>query len=518
MGKNFLQVHQEYSRYNQSTLTILLALTATAFLASIFGSPTLVFAVLAFLATIFIAFYRPVVLLATLLFYIPFEPFILKWLHDGIYFYARYYSELVIYILLAVVIWRLVSGLEKWTSTRADLPFFLFLVAIIISGIVNLIDSTTFILGTRQIIRFILLYFITIQIKPSKRWIKLITSGLLYIVLFQVILGFAQYFFGERLDMFLLPAERRTFGELELTGGTDYFWDPGERIFTTFGRYDQFGIFLAFHMLFLVAILYEPTIKARIREWALPLLLISLPVLALSYSRSAWFGFLLGFIFISYYLYKDKRVPYIIAGSIAVLGAYIAFSGIAVNQLIDVPGQTLYIRLFEAFSFERWRGEYFGLGRVFWIVQTFTAVLPAAPIFGHGPATYGGGAVSALQNTAVYDSLGLPFGVYGTQGMIDNNWLSLLGELGLFGFAIFSWLYFSFFKLGLTFFKKSRDTFTKTFTAGMLSAILAVSINAFLATFFEVRTLGPYLWVGLAFMVLLAKYEGIDEYEDNTSK
>lgn len=519
MGSNFLKAHISSIEYNRRTLGILLSLTGMAFLLSVLVSTNLVIALFIGLMTIYLGFMKPSWLLAGLLFYLPFESFILKWISDDIYIYARFYSEIIIYLLALVIFWQLAIGYRKWVSTKADLPFFLFILVIFISGLLNFIDPVIFALGARQIIRFMLLYFIVVQLQPSKEFIINIMKVLGVILVFQICLGFAQYLFGDILDLWLLPSERRTFGELEITGGTDYFWDPGERIFATFGRYDRFGVYLAFNMLFLTAILYEPKIKAKIREWALPTLLAGIPVLALTYSRSAWFGFVLGFLFIAFYLYKDKRVLWIGGGIIGFLLFYLMFSGLVVSNLIDVPGQGLVERFFEAFSFERWRGEYFGLGRVYWIVQTLLVVLPASPFFGHGPASFGGGAVFSVQNTVVYDKLGLPFGIYGTQGMIDNNWFSLLGELGLIGFGLFLWMYIVFFKDGLKIFRNTKSTFTKIFAGGMTAMLLAVALNAFLATFFEIRTLGPYLWAGLGFMMVLAQKEEIKlEYENNSSK
>jgi hypothetical protein len=520
MGSNLLQAHLAQETYGKRTLSMLLGLTVLTFFAAIFGSTGLVFASLIGLFIAYLAFFKPVHLLAIYLFYLPFEVFILKWIDDSIYIYVRYFSELIIYLLVFVVVWRLIFGFQTWRSTRADLPFALFLFAILASSLLNFVSPTEFILGTRQIIRFILLYFVTVQLHPTSSQIKKIISILAGILGLQIAIGYAQYFFGERLDLFLLPAERRTFGSLELTGGTDYFWNPGERIFSTFGRYDQFGIYLAFNMLFLVPVLYEEKIKPQIREVLLPLLLLSLPVLALTYSRSAWFGFLLGFCYIAYFLYRDKKVIYAFGFFSALAALYILLTGLQVGQLIDVAGQNLVIRFFEAFSIERWRGEYFGLGRVFWIVQTLLVVWPASPIFGHGPAHFGGGGVVALQNTSVYDQLGLPYGIFGTQGMIDNSWLSLLGELGLLGFVAFIWLYFGFLRPAKIVFNKSKESFTRIFAAAMSAMLLAVTINAFLATYLEVRTLGPYLWVGLGFLMVLANRENINtnEYENNTSQ
>ncbi len=51
--------------------------------------------------------------------------------------------------------------------------------------------------------------------------------------------------------------------------------------------------------------------------------------------------------------------------------------------------------------------------------------MPASPIFGHGPGTYGGGAAAVLGNSKVYDELGLPFGV-GRKWLTNGGFLAAL--------------------------------------------------------------------------------------------
>lgn len=193
------------------------------------------------------------------------------------------------------------------------------------------------------------------------------------------------------------------------------------------------------------------------------------------------------------------------------LGSALAFSGIQ-RTLADVPRQSLTERFFEAFSYERFRGEYFGLGRVFWIVHTPTTVVPhsiVSALFGWGPASFGGGAVAALHNTRAYDTVGLPFGVYGTEGYVDNNWMSLWGETGTLGFAFYLWLYVALLVLAVRLAKHATSPFGRALGAAYVGVSIAVAVNASLATFLEIRTLAPYLWVFAGCMVVVANREHV---------
>ena len=103
-------------------------------------------------------------------------------------------------------------------------------------------------------------------------------------------------------------------------------------------------------------------------------------------------SFLLGFFWIAIALKRDRKVAVSLALMFASLFLYFIYSGIVVKYLVESPRQTVFERLFEAFSYERYRGEYYGLGRVYWFVQTPLTVVRNAPVFGWGPGTYGGGA------------------------------------------------------------------------------------------------------------------------------
>lgn len=495
MLSNLHSIYLDSETRAKWSIALLLSILTLAIIGTVFVSASLVIGIVAAATAAVVTFFRPTWTLAALALYLPFEPFLLKWVPDDLYVYARYGSELLIYILLAVVIWKIVSGEVSWKRTPIDAPWVFFLFSLAASVIINFLPAIPVILGVRQIIRFILLFFITVQLAPSERWMRWFFKALAVILFIQVCLGAAQAVVGERLDVLLLPSERKTLGDLQLTAGTNQFWDPGQRVFGTLGRYDQLGTFMAMILLLLVAAVYEKAVPEKDRVWLWGLLLASLPVLALTYSRSAWFGFLLGFLFIGAYVKRDKNVITAAVIIPVLLLTYVLVTGLVVRDLVETSDQSLTNRFFEAFSYERWVSEYYGLGRLYWIVKSLTVVVPAAPIFGHGPGTFGGGAVSALHNTSVYDALSLPFGVYGTDGYIDNNWLSLWGELGTVGLGVFVWMLASLFLVAWHVYQNSAQPETRAWALAACAIILAVSLNAFLATFFEVRTLAPYLWI-----------------------
>ncbi len=428
--------------------------------------------------------------------YVPFEPFVLKYVPDDIYVFARYGSEGLIYVLVAAVIWQTWRSrrVDKVVHTPLDVPFLLLLVVALASVVINWVSPVIGVLGIRQIIRFVLLFFVVVYLRPKVEYAKLLTMVMVGVLLVQVGVGLAQRLTGGALDGFLTPTERRFTDTLQLTTGTIQTWDPGTRVSAFMGRYEQLGTFMAFFLLLAVGFIYSLKDKEE-RQRVGWLLLVSLPTLVFTESRSSWVGLLLGVLLIGGILMRDKRVWAVFGMGIAALGIFVAANRAIVSFVVDLPDQTTAERVLEIFSYERWRGEYDGLGRLFWIVQTPLVVVPSSPIFGVGPGQYGGGAAVALHNTTVYDKLGLPFGVFGEEGFIDNNWLSLWGEIGTLGVSLYLWMIIMLLVMAIQTWRRESDDWVRGLALGYAGCVVLVSFVALLGNYFEIRTLAMYLWV-----------------------
>ncbi|MBI4592287.1 hypothetical protein HY733_02455 [Candidatus Uhrbacteria bacterium] len=491
---------EEHTALATAGLFLLLGLLIV--LQSIF-SPALVIAGVLGGCLVILTFLRPHFALGFLAVYLPFESLILKFIPDEVYVFARYGSELLIYLIALVVLVGILSGKKRYRQTPFDLPFVLFVVVLLCSALVNLVSPTVALLGLRQILRFMIVFFLVVQVAPSKIFIKNLTWIMFGIVVFQCLLGIMQAIIGEPLDQFLLPSEARTYGTLTLTSGVEQFWDPGSRIFATLGRYDRFGNFLYLFLLIATAILFTKKLYQKY-PWVMWLFVVGVPALVLTYSRSSWFAFLLGFLFIGLVMKHDRRVLAGFGALVVFLMLVLAGSGLNVSLITESPGQTLSERFFETFSLARWRGEYYGLGRVFWFIHTPTDVVAASPILGFGPGQYGGGAVAALHNTKVYEELGLPFGVFGTEGAIDNNWFSLWGEVGTLGMVFYLWFYGGLFVYALNIARTHKDPFVQMLALAVGAMLIGVAFNAFTSSLLEIRTSAFYLWLYAGFLYVLA--------------
>jgi len=503
---NFKVLYQQAETHKHIVMGGMFFLLCGFILLQTIFSPVLAISLVVFIAAALLTIFRPLWMLAVLAVYFPFESLVLKFVPNDAYVFVRYASEGLIYLIAGVVIVGWLTRTRKMISSPIDLPFFLFCLSLLASVLINFVPPSIALLGVRQIIRFVLVFFLVIQLQPSKAYIKSLTTVLFGVVLFESILGIIQHVLGDRLDLFLLPSDVRNFGEITLTAGVAQFWEPGSRVFSTLGRYDRLGNFLYFFLLIASGFLF--VFKEKISKTLVPwIFLLAIPTLAMTYSRASWFAFLLGFLFIGLWIKRDRKVALGLILSALVLISYLVLSGMVVRNITEAPGQTLSERFFETFSVSRWRGEYYGLGRVYWYVQTPLTVVTSAPFFGVGPGQFGGGAVAALGNTHVYERLGLPFGVFGTEGSIDNNWFSLWGETGTIGVGCYVWMMIGLFLFAMQTYRSQKDPFVRALALGYAACILAISFNAFTSPIFEIRTLAFYLWLYGGFVVVLGKVE-----------
>ncbi|HTK60425.1 MAG TPA: hypothetical protein VL283_04475, partial [Candidatus Baltobacteraceae bacterium] len=257
----------------------------------VFVSPWKVLAFFLSVALLVIVYRRPTWMLAFLAVFIPLEPFLLKFVPDELYIFAKYFSEVLIYLLLGLTLLKRYLRGEKREPTQLDLPFVLLLVVILASAVSNFVDPGIAVLGSRQIIRFMLLFFAVALIAPSRAYMRKLIVLMLGLVFFESVLGILQAATLGALDAFLLPSERRVYDSIQLTGGTEQFWAPGQRVFGTLGRYDQLGLFLCFFMLLLSGWVYEIT-KGKWHRYFFALFAVGSVAMILTYSRASWFGFL----------------------------------------------------------------------------------------------------------------------------------------------------------------------------------------------------------------------------------
>jgi hypothetical protein len=434
-----------------------------------------------------LALARPATALLALLVYLPLEPALVANLDPASTVVARYGAEAVVYLLFArsLLLPRCGVALRHLTLAVSVLAL-----CCLVSAIANVLDPRVAVLGTRQILRFVLLAVASARLELSDDWLRVAGRALLLLLVAEALFAIAQVAVGRALVAPFIPTEDASWGGIRVREAVAVTWDWNRRVPGTLGRYDRLGLLLAFGLALLTAWRYAGALPRRLGT-DLALLAIVMGLVA-SYSRTSWAGFL-GGIAVLAILHRDWRVgAAFAAGVLAVLGLVVA-SWQDVAASVDYPGQDLRERVLEIFAIERYRGEYTGIGRVYWLAHAPRLLLDA-PFFGVGPGMFGGGAAAALKTTAVYDRYDLPFGIWGTEGHVDGNWLSIAIELGVCGLSAYLAC------LGVALHQATRlvpgnSPYDRALGLGFIAALPGFVLAGATSTAFEIRSYAPFFWV-----------------------
>lgn len=460
-----------------------------------------------------------------LVLYIPFEPFLLKFASDEAYPFLKYGAEIVIFILFAVAVGKRIWDYCKipqpplrkgeiktplaplcergekigwYIKTPIDKPLAVFILITAVSAILNLENPMFWIFGLRQLFRFTLLYYAIIYSKLSKEKVKKTVILFLAVLILQASIGSAQALIGKKADQFLLPDKVRKINDVISPDYVEQSWSSGQRVFAAMGRYDRLGTFMCLVMLLAIGLAVEANGEKN-RNVLIAAVLISLPTFILTYSRMSWIGLIIGMAFIGVIIKKNKKFIFIMAAGAVLFSLYIFLyasnNNVKLYRLADKYKMAPAERFLSLFSPIELKGSYDGYGRLYFIINTPAKVIRNYPLFGAGLGRYGSGVAYALNNTAVYDELRMPFGVQDKNGMIDNNWFSIWGETGTLGLLAFGAIIFYLFKDVYLLYKKTDDNFIAGMSLGFMAIVIAISIQAFLGQYFEVRPLAFSFWV-----------------------
>ena len=440
-------------------------------------------------------------ILYALLCWFPLESFFLRSISPEYYSYVKYIPEITLYG------YGLITWFFYWQKHRIFFPknpITPWVCGVIVLSCVTLFinwySPVTWVLGVRQILRFVVIFFIIGLGEYCPKKIHRIILISFVMILLQVCLGLVQYLAGGKLDAYLFASGGVTLTSWAAIGEIEQFWTRGTRIFATMGRYDRLGSFLALGLIYYTAFFRQ----VRQRGWqhyGVFVFLFLVAALVLTYSRASWIAAVVGCVAVVVGLYRNKTVAKlgvrIMMLFLAYLGCLLVFTQTA-QRIVETPTMSLTERVLEATSLRAWQESYDGAGRIFFIINTPRIVVPYAPLFGVGPGRYGGGVASVLDSREIYDRLNLPFGVQNVYGQIDNSWFSLWGELGTLGLLVYLGLFGVVAKMSYVVFQNNvqKDMFVAAVAAGCFGSVAGLLVLGFFGPYTEFRTLMCYFWTG----------------------
>jgi len=473
----------------------LVLLSSLICLILIYYSPLIALSTVLGLAAVFYFSNRIVHLLYFLILYLPLEEFVLKWVDYSIYPALRYGVELVIYLVLLKTISEKLVRNERLVSSPIDLPLLLLAGLGLISSFVNGMPILAGLLGLRPLLRYAALFYLILNSDFSEQSLPRLFKAVMLIALLEVGIGLAQYALGEPANLFLRPKDSVVADRLvnALSNSQDLF--AGQKVFATLGRYNLLGAFLACVLLLLLAYRFERGVLSP----KLKLLLLgAFPVFLLTYSRLSWVGFLAGFITLLFIRKKSKLL--LAFGLIGLIFVMAFSSGNTSLKESEVKG-SLKDRILGPFTSDYWSVSS-SSQRLFVVSQVTSNISGAGLLIGYGPGTMGSLLSKLEEGVSRLGELGDPKQLFIVG---DVGWISLMGQVGVLGLALFVWLIIALFRATLLSYHKTNHFWVKSLTLGLLGYVMAMVVMNFFGSPFETRVNSAYFWILSG--VVLKKYE-----------
>lgn len=377
--------------------------------------------------------YNPILWIYFMTMYISFEVVITNFLPTSLVGLVRYGVEGVSYFILLVSVIKAIINKRQIGLHKYDYIICFFILFTLISSLFNNVKIAIYIMGLRWIIRYVVIYYIIKVNNFNNRELKKLIKFFYMLVIFEIMLGLIQVVFKEQLKFILEPKTV----ELEYYTVKIAKIESRFSIYSTFGRYSEYGAFMMLGVIFLFCRYYFEKSKKN-----LYILGIGILALVLSYARQNLLATVIS-ILIFIYFNKERvkisrlKVSIILFSIIMCGGLYLMSSDFQVGKGITTEG--ISQRFLSIFSKEFIMSDYNGKGRSYFYTTVNKKFIESKPLFGYGVGMYG--TESAIRyDKSVYEKLDIP-----TQFSMDVYWTSILGQVGIVGLILLIKIYSSFF-------------------------------------------------------------------------
>ncbi|PIR03216.1 MAG: hypothetical protein COV60_01525, partial [Candidatus Magasanikbacteria bacterium CG11_big_fil_rev_8_21_14_0_20_43_7] len=96
-----------------------------------------------------------------------------------------------------------------------------------------------------------------------------------------------------------------------------------------------------------------------------------------------------------------------------------------------------------------------------------------------------------------------PFGIQNVYGQIDNNWMSLWGEVGTFGLLAWGAILGAIVRMCLFIRRRTHGMFEIALAEGVAGLTVGVAVIGFFGPYFEFRSLMFYFWTLIGILTLV---------------
>ena len=301
--------------------------------------------------------------------------------------------------------------------------------------------------GLRVLFEPILFYFVGFLLPKDLRWTRWAVAAFVTASTALALHGLYQY-----LTHAPMPT---TWVDADETG-------IAVRAYSIVGNPNGLGAFLAMSGLVTVSLTLSRALRGTVRVLVAMACVLQLAGLAVTFSRGAWIGFVVGLLAMGTLAYRRYLAVFIAAGIVAWFAA----------------PQVFIQRLTFAFSSTYLQRSTAGPGRLYRWDEALHRIVEQ-PLTGVGLGTFGGTSAALL-------------GYWGT--WVDNFYLQIAAEGGLLLLAGFLFLLLRSAKGLLRAHRVTDDLFLKATTAGVFGAFVALAVANVFAGVWETLVVGVEIW------------------------
>jgi len=443
---------------------------------------------------------KPHLVVLTIAAYTPFEEFILKWVPGRLGEVLRLGPEAVLILVLGLLILRNLREGVLWRKTPLDLPVLLFLAFSAASALANEVPIVVWILGIREFTRYLILYYVVVNVEFSDKFTRILIKVLFAMVVLEAGIGLMQSLLGPQFASIFVP-RAVTLGGAEIRSGFSQMLSGGTRVFGTLGRYGRLGFFLAIFLL--LACGFYLSLRSRLSTLSKLVFVafcsITLGALALSFSRTSWLVLLAGIVVLL--LVSGRTKALLLVGLVPILATVVLVSFTQLETWTKSKAETA--TLVERYVGTFTRGYLDALsrhGRIFILTEVSPVVLRDFTWLGLGPGTIGsiatGGGTGSSGFLPQY-SHEEQLGIYdrGIKRLHDVGWVAILAQVGVLGLLAFFWIFVQLGAMALYCYSRSADHFVRGFSLGYLALLVAIILGNLAMFVLSFRAISMYMWL-----------------------
>lgn len=478
------------ARINISTLTVILIGIMIGFVATTRVSHFIIAIVIG--GIFFLVSVKNIKLaIIVLAMYVPLEEWLLKWAPRGGYEMARFGWEfLLLFLLLSVLLGKIINE-GRIVKTPIDGLLFIFLGVASVSMLSNWIPISLGILGLRTLLRYVLLYYLIINISLEEEFIKKLLKAMVFIIVFQWIVSLLQRFVGGGVVRFFAPKEVVQVGSI-IFAETSGIWEKGAWVFGTMKRYNLLGNFLSFFILIVTGCYFTKERRKRKLFW---FILVSSIILLLTYSRTSWIGLYVGVVLILFVTKKRKLLLFFLLGPVILtLILWTVYAQQIFVTKVSLGEMSLTQRYLRMFTGRYIRTSY-QVSRLAVLTKVSREVISKKPLFGFGPGIVEYREVEGLGEPARRVLQQIEVAPIVIHFLGDVGWTSILVQFGSIGALIWVSIVLVVLRISIKLYRVSENRFIQGIGLGYAGAVVAIIVENFFCYNFTYRAVSFYFWL-----------------------